>query len=114
MSANGRVGVKLQRVIRYNAPSTLEVRLAPDGTGDTIATVSLDTAYLRVVDVIRVTPQPIRVRAFSDRVEFQVLRPDATRPMAIMFTIEAGTRGRHRVRLGTTSGSVAFHQLVLP
>jgi len=114
VSADGRVGVHLQRVIRYNAPSTLEVRLAPVGAGDTIATVSLDTAYLRVVDVIRVTPQPLRVRTFSDRVEFQVLRPDPARPMTIMFTIEAGARGRHRVRLGTTNGSVEFHQLVLP
>lgn len=114
VSADGRVGVHLQRVIRYNAASTLEVRLAPAGVGDTIASVSLDTAYLRAVDVIRVTPQPVRVRAFFDRVEFQVSRPDPARPLTIMFTIEAGTRGRHRVRLATTTGSVEFHQLVLP
>lgn len=114
VSADGRVGVHLERVVRYNAPSTLEVRLAPDGVGDTIVTVSLDTAYLRAVDVIRVTPEPVRVRASPDQVEYHMLRPDPARSMTITFAIQAGTPGRHRVRLGTTSGSVEFDQLVLP
>lgn len=114
LSADGRVGVHLDRVIRYNAPSTLVVRLAPDGVGDTITIVSLDTAYLRAVDVIRVAPEPIRVRASPDRVEYHMLRPDPAREMTITFAIQAGTRGRHRVRLGTTRGSVEFDQLVLP
>ena len=113
-SADGRIGVHFERVVRYNAPSTLEVRLAPDGVGDTIVTVSLDTAYLRAVDVIRVTPEPVRIRASPDRVEYHMLRPDPARSMTITFAIQAGTPGRHRVRLGTTSGSVEFDQLVLP
>ena len=114
LSADGRVGVHLERVIRYNAPSSLEVRLAPDGVGDTITIVSLDTAYLRAVDVIRVAPEPVHVRASPDRVEYHMLRPDPAREITITFAIQAGTRGRHRVRLGTTNGSVEFHQLVLP
>ena len=114
LSADGRVGVSLDRVIRYNAPSTLVVRLAPDGVGDTITIVSLDTAYLRAVDVIRVAPEPVRVRASPDRVEYHMLRPDPAREMTVTFAIQAGTPGRHRVRLGTPRGSVEFDQLVLP
>ena len=113
-SVDGRVGVHLDRVVRYNAPSTLEVRLAPDGVGDTIVVVSLDTAYLRGVDVIRVTPEPVRVRASADRVEYHMLRPDPASELTITFAIQPGTPGRHRVQLGTTSGSVEFDQLVLP
>ena len=90
------------------------MRLAPDGVGDTIVTVSLDTAYLRAVDVVRVAPEPARVRASPDRVEYHMLRPDPSRSMTITFAIQAGAPGRHRVRLGTTSGSVEFDQLVLP
>lgn len=114
VSADRRVGVRFERVVRYNAPSTMEVRLAPDGVGDTIVTVSLDTAYLRVVDVIRVTPEPVRIRASPDRVEYHMLRPDPARPMTITFAIQGGAPGRHRARLGTTSSSVEFDQLVLP
>ncbi len=114
VSADRRVGVQFERVVRYNAPSTLEVRLAPDRVGDTIVTVSLDTAYVRAVEVVRVAPEPVRVRASPDRVEYHLLRPDPARPMTITFAIQAGTPGRHRVRLGTTSGTVEFDQLVLP
>ncbi|MCY7379267.1 MAG: hypothetical protein LH467_08045 [Gemmatimonadaceae bacterium] len=114
VSADGRVGVNFERVVRYKAPSTLEVRLAPDGTGDTTVLVSLDTAYLRAVEVMRVTPEPVRVRAWFDRVEYQLLRPDPTHSVMISFAIQAGAPGRHRVRLETTSGSMEFDQLVLP
>ena len=58
VSADRRVGVQFERVVRYNAPSTLEVRLAPDRVGDTIVTVSLDTAYVRAVEVHHFSDQP--------------------------------------------------------
>lgn len=114
VSADGRASVHLERVVRYNAPSAVEVRLAPDAGSDTIVTVSLDTAYLRAVEILRVAPEPVRVRASPDRVEYHMLRPDPARSMTITFSIQPGTPGRHRLRLGLIGGSVEFDQLVLP
>ena len=113
-SADGGAVVRYDRIVRHGAPSDIELRLAPAAGMDTVIVVSLDDAYLAVVDVERVTPEPVRVRASSGRVEYHLLRPDPARPMTVVLSILPGLAGTRRPTLGTSHGSLELRQLVIP
>jgi len=113
-SADGATVARYERIVRHGAPSDITLRLAP-GTGrDSIVIVSLDEEYLRDVDVLHVSPEPLRVRAAAGRVEYHLLRLDPSRPMTVVLSVEPGAAGKRHAVVGTDEGTLDLRQLVLP
>lgn len=113
-SADGGTVVRYERIVRHGAPSRVELRLAPASRADTVAVVSLSEDYHSDMDVQRVSPVPLRVRASSGRVEYHLLHLDPGQPMTVVFSIQAGSVGMRRAAVGTRHGVVELRQLVLP
>ena len=113
-SVNGAAVLRYDRFIRHGAPTTMELRLAPTTGVDSVIVVSLDDEYLARMSIDRVTPEPLRVRASGERVDYHLLRLDQSRSMVIRFSMQAGTMGTRRATLGTDHGPLEFHQFVLP
>jgi hypothetical protein len=113
-SANGAVTVEYDRVVRHGASHEIRLRLAPSRTPDTLTVVSVAEAYLAGMEVMRVTPEPLRVRASPGRVEYQLLRLEPDRPMTVVFALDGGTTGTARATLGVGSDTLVFRQFVVP
>jgi hypothetical protein len=113
-SADGAVTLRYERIVRRNAPSQLEIRLAPARSADSVVVVSLDEQYLAAMDVQRVMPQPVRVRGSSGRVDFHLLRLDPSRAMTIRVFVRAIGSGSYRATLETGGHVMEFRQRVLP
>jgi hypothetical protein len=113
-SAGDAAVLRYDRVIREDASSELELRLAPSLGADSVIVVSLDEDFLAAMNVQRVVPEPIRVRGSSGRVDFHLLRLDRSRTMTVRFSMRATEMGVHRAVLETGGDMLEFRQLVLP
>lgn len=113
-SVDGGAIAHYERIVRHGALSRVELRLAPAATGDSTVVVSIDEEYLRDMDLQRVAPAPLRVRASSGRVEFHLLRLDPAQPMTVVLSLQPGAAGSRRAALRTNHGVLDLRQLVLP
>jgi hypothetical protein len=117
-STDGVAMLQYDRIIRRDAPSTLEVRLSEvplaATVGDSVVVVSLTEDYFAATDVQRVMPEPMLVRASSGRVEYHLLRLDPSRPMVVRFSVRANAMGTYRAVVGVDGRVLSFRQLVLP
>ena len=113
-SADGLTVLRYDRIVRQDASSQLELRLAAAPVADSVVIVSLTDEYLATTDVERVMPEPIRVRASSGRVEFHLLRLDPSRPMTVRFSIRPMAAGTRRAVFAAGDRTLSFRQLVLP
>lgn len=115
VSMNGATELQYERFIRHGAPSEIEVWLAPTAiAADSVVVVALDQEYLAMIDVERVTPEPLRVRASGGRVDYHLLRLDPSRSMVVRFAVQPRAMGPRRATLVTAHGSLEFQQFVLP
>jgi hypothetical protein len=113
-SADGTAVLHYDRIIRRAAPTELELRLAAAPGADSVVVVSLTEDNLAAMDVQRVVPEPLLVRAASGRVEYHLLRLDPSRAMRVRFSIRATAMGTHPVVLAVGGRTLRFRQLVLP
>lgn len=114
-SAGGGLLVEYDRFARVNADSRLRafVVLPPGAAG--AVRLWLDRAYLAVVDVEQVTPQPDLVEAAPDRVTYVFRLARAEGPVEVTFRLTPREFGWHTARLGVEGGDQAdFRQLVYP
>lgn len=114
-SDDGSTVVQFERIVRHGAPTQIQLQLAPSSAGtDTLIVLSLDDRYLDAVDVSRITPEPIRVRALAGGVEYQLLRGAPTERMTITLAVQPRAPGVRRAGLGTSHGTILLRQFVLP
>jgi hypothetical protein len=113
-SPDGVIVLRYDRIIRRDAPSALELRLSEAHQADSIVVVALTEDYLAAMDVERVMPEPMLVRASSGRVEYHLLRLDPSRPMVVRFSVRANATGSYRAVVGVDGRVLGFHQFVLP
>ena len=113
-SADGVALLRFDRVIRRAAPAVLELRLAAAPVADSVVVVSLPESYLAAIDVERVLPEPILVRASADRVEFHLLQPGRSQPSSVRFFVRPAAMGTYRAVLAVGGRTLSFRQLVLP
>ena len=113
-SADGAVVLRYGRIIRRDAPAELELRLAAAPVADSVVVISLSEDYLGGMDVERVVPEPILVRASSGRVEHHLLRLAPPRPMVVRFSVRANAIGTRRAAFAVDGRVLSFRQLVLP
>jgi hypothetical protein len=113
-SADGAVLLRYERIIRQDAPSALELRLAAAPVADSVVIVSLTEEYVAAVELERVVPEPLLVRTASGRVEYHLLRHDPSRPMRIGFSLRASGMGVRHAVLAVGGRALGFRQLVLP
>lgn len=114
-SEDGSTVAQFERIVRHGAPTQIQLQLAPSSAGtDTVIVFSLDDGYLEAVDVSRITPEPMRVRALAGGVEYHLLRADPTERMTITLAVQPRARGVRRARVGTSHGTLLLRQFVLP
>ena len=113
-SADGAATLRHDRIIRRDAPSMMALHLAAAPSADSVVVVSLTEDYVAAVDVERVVPEPLLVRASSGRVEYHLLRLEPSRPMVVRFAMRANATGLYHAALGVGGRMLTFRQLVLP
>jgi hypothetical protein len=113
-TADGTAVLRYDRVIRRDALAELELRLAAVSPSDSVVVISLSEDYLTAMDVQRVIPEPILVRASSGRVEYHLLRLAPSRSMVVRFSVRANAIGTRHATLGVDGHMMSFRQFVLP
>jgi hypothetical protein len=113
-SADGAAVLSYERIIRQDAPTELQLHLAAASVADSVVVVSIAEAYLAAMDVQRVVPEPVLVRASSGRVEYHLRRLDPSRTMRVRFTVRAAAMGARDAVLAVDGRTLRFRQLVLP
>jgi hypothetical protein len=113
-SRSGAAAIEYDRTVRYGTSATFALSLPPAAGGDTMATVSLDRAFLDDVDVDHIVPEPVETRASATLVEYHFRRTEARAPLRVEFAVKATSIGARHARVGTSLGPIVFRQFVLP
>ena len=113
-SRNGAATLEYDRTVRYGTSATLTLSLPPAAGGDTMATVSIDRAFLDNVDVEHIVPEPVETRASSTLVEYHFRRVESQAPLRVEFSVKGTTVGPRHARVGTSLGPIVIRQFVLP
>jgi hypothetical protein len=111
-TSDGGLTVRYERFIRLEAPSTLELRIAP-GVEEPALWVS--AGYLERIRIRSITPAPREERLGADRHVFLFAGTAPAAGGAISVQIEPHSVGSLVGEAGIVGGqSVGFRQLVLP
>lgn len=113
VSADGRVTMDYERIVRHGAPTDIVLRLAPPAAGDTAVTVAIDQEYLAAGGVGRILPAPLEMHGADGRLVYR-FRGAPGRATVIDFALVPGTLGVRRASLTTDHGTLPLRQLVLP
>lgn len=113
-SARGDLSIEYDRVARSGAESHLAIRLGPDPSGDTLATVVVGRELLEAVDVERITPEPLDSRASATEVLYRFRRADPRQPIVIDVAGSPARVGPLHGAIRAAGGGVELHQFVLP
>lgn len=111
----GSLWMRYDRLIRYRAPTQLEVQLKPENVSQGKVTVWVSRSYIEKVQTQQVTPPPELVVAGPDRLTyvFRVSQPD--QPTAVTFHLEPGEFGSLSGHIGLDNGQpLHFTQFVYP
>jgi hypothetical protein len=103
--------LRFDRFVRREAPTTLEVDIAPGvGTGDADElALSLSRTYVDAISIEHVSPAPARVEQDARRVHY-VFRRHARGPLHIRFDLTPSAIGSIRAEVGIVGGSLARFQ----
>ena len=112
----GKPGLSLEyeRFGRYQAPSTLKLRLNSGG-GNTLPAVWLAQDFVDQIEIEEIYPPPERVKVAGDRLIYIFNVAQTNDPVAITFHFKPDGYGKTRARLGLVDGpEVTFSQFVYP
>lgn len=112
---DGALHLEYDRFLHYRDPTTLQLRLEPQGVRDGLARVWLEGAYLEGVQIQHVTPRPVAEEAAGGSIVFVFRVADPGRATRITFHLEAEQLGRLSGRFGLDGGEPGtFWQFVYP
>jgi len=112
---DGRLSLDYYRFWRMQSPTRLLLRFQPSAGGADRARVWLDRSYLEAVSISRVTPQPERVEAASNRLIYVFALADAGAGTAVTFEVEPRRPWLIRGRVGVVDGAeIRFSQFIYP
>jgi hypothetical protein len=114
VSPDARVTVRYDRIVHYDAPTSIVVTLPAGAPSDSLVAISVSRDFLHGVTVNQVMPAPVQMRAIGDDVEFSFRRAGPARPLEVVFSVTPNELGIHHAALRTDSEPMRLTQFVLP
>ncbi len=114
-TANG-MEVRYERFVRRNAPSSIEVRIAPGLVpGGQRVRISIDQAYATALDIGSPRPEPVETAAVGNQVVYTFEADASGAPVTLVFPIQPDGFGRQRGRIGLVPNpAVTIEQFTYP
>jgi hypothetical protein len=112
---DGSLDIEYERFLRYHAPTTLQVHVAPGAAEGGVLRLWLDRDYLDALEVKEVVPAPDRVVVGEGTVTYHLRVADPSRPVLVTFRLEADRAGSVAGRAGVAGrGAAEFSHFVYP
>lgn len=113
--SSGPLILEYDRLARQRAPTALQIQLGPEAVRDGEVTLWLDRAYLQVISIEQMMPEPAQTVAAANRVLFRFPIARQNPDSEITLTIEPEEPGLKTGRLGVEGGpEVTFQQFIFP
>ena len=111
---NATLNVEYDRLVRYQAPSTIKVRLARSGNSSMPA-LAVSQSFIERVEVQHVTPEPERVKGAHDSLIYIFDVAQTNQEVTITIDYKPKAYGKTTVRLGLLDGpQLQFTQFFYP
>jgi hypothetical protein len=111
---NAAIGVEYDRLVRYQAPSTLKVRLARSGNSSMPA-LSVSQSFIERVEVQHITPEPERVKGAHNSLIYIFDVAQTNEEITVTIGYKPRAYGKTAVRLGRLDGpQLQFTQFFYP
>jgi hypothetical protein len=109
---DGTVHVEYDRFLRRHAETDLRVRVESDSPNE--VRVWLSSEYLHALQVVEVSPLPVRVESGHDRHVYVFPLNESSRSLLVRFRVNPDCQGRLTGRVGVGDNSVEVSHLVYP
>ena len=107
--------VEYNRFERYRAPAMLRVHLGSGAVRNGKVRLWLSRNYVENIELRHIDPEPESVEVTHDRLIYTFRVPDASRPTAVTYHLEANKFWRRPVSVGLDSGpQLSFNQFFYP
>jgi hypothetical protein len=108
------LSIEYERFGRYQAPSSLKLRLSAGG-GNTLPAVWFAREFVDQIEMGEIYPLPERVKVSSDRLIYIFNVAQTNNDVAITFRFKPDGYGKTRGRLGLVDGpELTFSQFIYP
>lgn len=108
------LAVSYQRVVRHHGEADLAVQVSREHVEDDQVRVWLDAGFADTLLIEAISPEPVEVRAGTDRMVWVFAIEPGEGNVTIRFHYTPQDMGWQAAALGSGSSQVSFGQMVLP
>jgi hypothetical protein len=112
---SGPLALEYERLARQRAPTELRLRIAPGTATDGDVRIWFDRAYLDLIAIERIEPEPAAAATGEDRVVYRFALVNPSQPAEVMVRYQPVVAGTTTLRLGVVDGvEIGVNQFVYP